>query len=113
MVQFPLLSVRHLEWGDYDPPPADGHDVVFVAGDIQQSPKPSNRMHRLAETSHSLLEMIGSLDEVQLAGVNYQRWLITPAIGLDHRIPLDLLHTCPGTRMVQTLIDRIDYGVYS
>lgn len=34
-----ILSDLHLEWGRFDPPPAEIFDVVVLAGDIAQGPK--------------------------------------------------------------------------
>jgi putative toxin-antitoxin system antitoxin component (TIGR02293 family) len=66
----------------------------------------SDRMYRLGDTIRSLMEVVGTFDAAQ-------QWLITPAIGLDQRTPLDLLRTFPGTGVVQILMGRMDYGVYS
>ena len=42
-----------------------------------------------------------------------ERWLVTPAIGLDRRKPLNLLQTSEGTELVKSFLTRIDYGVCS
>jgi putative toxin-antitoxin system antitoxin component (TIGR02293 family) len=41
-----------------------------------------------------------------------ERWLDQAAIGLDHRKPIDLLRTHPGTRLVSDYLTRIEHGVY-
>jgi putative toxin-antitoxin system antitoxin component (TIGR02293 family) len=41
------------------------------------------------------------------------RWLQKPNRALDGNVPLDLLDTDAGTQEVQTILIRIDYGLYS
>jgi putative toxin-antitoxin system antitoxin component (TIGR02293 family) len=36
-----------------------------------------------------------------------------PAIGLDQRRPIDLLTTPAGAELVETFLERLEYGVYS
>lgn len=40
-------------------------------------------------------------------------WLQTPNRALDGQRPLDLLDTDTGTRSVETILGRIEYGLYS
>lgn len=42
-----------------------------------------------------------------------EAWLAAPQIGLEQRRPIDLLATPAGTALVETLLDRVDYGVYA
>ena len=42
-----------------------------------------------------------------------ERWLERPAIGLDRACPIDLLATPTGAKMVDELLTRIEYGVYT
>jgi putative toxin-antitoxin system antitoxin component (TIGR02293 family) len=35
-----------------------------------------------------------------------------PAIGLEHRKPVDLLVTYPGAELVEQYLTQIEYGVY-
>jgi putative toxin-antitoxin system antitoxin component (TIGR02293 family) len=42
-----------------------------------------------------------------------ERWLQQPAMGLDQRRPIDLLQSPAGTELVETLLHRIDRGVYT
>lgn len=37
-------------------------------------------------------------------------WLECPAIGIDHRLPMDLLRTSGGIELVEEELDRIQYG---
>lgn len=42
-----------------------------------------------------------------------REWLRTPQIGLNNRVPLDLMSTEAGTREVEDLLGRIEHGVLS
>src|SRR5690625_1315434 len=42
-----------------------------------------------------------------------ERWLESPAMGLDQWRPLDLLATSEGAELVETFLDRLEYGVYT
>ena len=42
-----------------------------------------------------------------------ERWLMSSAIGLDRRRPIDLLRTDEGASMVKALLTRMEYGVFS
>ncbi|BAP40975.1 DUF2384 domain-containing protein [Pseudomonas sp. LJDD11] len=40
-------------------------------------------------------------------------WMTTPAMGLEGRVPLELLTTQMGFELVEDFLTRMDYGVYS
>jgi putative toxin-antitoxin system antitoxin component (TIGR02293 family) len=42
-----------------------------------------------------------------------ERWMTEPATGLDGRRPIELIATPVGAELVETFLDRIDYGVYA
>lgn len=42
-----------------------------------------------------------------------ERWLESPAMGLDRWRPLDLLATSEGAELVEDFLDRLEYGVYT
>jgi len=42
-----------------------------------------------------------------------EQWLMTPAMGLDQRRPVDLMQTLDGTAKVSLLLSRMRYGVYA
>jgi putative toxin-antitoxin system antitoxin component (TIGR02293 family) len=42
-----------------------------------------------------------------------ERWLVTQAIGLDQRRPIDLLRSSAGFLILKTLLTQMDYGVYA
>lgn len=37
-------------------------------------------------------------------------WLSKPAVGIDHRLPIDLIKTSDGIRLIDEELDRIQYG---
>lgn len=40
-------------------------------------------------------------------------WLITEAMGLEFRKPIDLVSTSPGAEAVKIHLQRMKYGVYA
>ena len=66
----------------------------------------SDRALRLVSVVHQAQEVLGSQEAAE-------RWLSSPAMGLDQRVPLDLLQSSEGTAMVKTLLSRMEYGVYA
>lgn len=66
----------------------------------------SDRAMRLTSMIQLATEVLGAQDAAE-------RWLTSPAIGLDGRLPIDLLQSSQGTEMVKTLLNRMDYGVYA
>jgi putative toxin-antitoxin system antitoxin component (TIGR02293 family) len=42
-----------------------------------------------------------------------EHWLASPAMALDRRRPVELLATAAGVEMVEDLLGRIEYGVYT
>ena len=70
------------------------------------SPEQSGRVWKFAEILAKATELFGSQEEAE-------QWLERPAIGLDQRRPIDLLATPAGVQLVETLLDRIEYGIYA
>ncbi|NJR44061.1 DUF2384 domain-containing protein [bacterium] len=66
----------------------------------------SDRALRMSNIAQRAAEVLGSQESAE-------RWLITPALGLDKRRPIDLLQSTDGTELVKTLLVRMDYGVYA
>ena len=66
----------------------------------------SDRALRLVSVMRQAEEVLGSQEAAE-------RWLSSPAIGLDQRVPIDLLQSSEGTIMVKTLLSRMEYGVYA
>lgn len=66
----------------------------------------SDRLFRLSKVIALALEVLES-------ETNAMSWLRRPQPGLSNQVPLDLLVTQAGTDEVETLLRRIDYGVYT
>ena len=69
-------------------------------------PNASDRALRLVTVTSQAIDVLGSQEAAE-------RWLSTPAMGLDQRKPIDLLQSSEGTDLVKTLLTRMDYGVYA
>ncbi|HEY7390986.1 MAG TPA: antitoxin Xre/MbcA/ParS toxin-binding domain-containing protein [Bryobacteraceae bacterium] len=70
------------------------------------TPAESDRTVRMARVYANAVEMIGDREKATA-------WLETPNRALGGDRPLDLLDTDVGTRMVEDVLGRIAYGVYS
>jgi putative toxin-antitoxin system antitoxin component (TIGR02293 family) len=70
------------------------------------SPEQSGRAWKFAEILAKATQVLGSQEEAE-------HWLERPAIALDQRRPIDLLATPAGVRLVEALLVRIEYGVYT
>jgi putative toxin-antitoxin system antitoxin component (TIGR02293 family) len=69
------------------------------------SAEQSGRTWKFAEILAKATDVLGSQDVAE-------KWLETPAIGLDQRRPIDLLSTPAGVELVEDYLIRLDYGVY-
>jgi putative toxin-antitoxin system antitoxin component (TIGR02293 family) len=66
----------------------------------------SGRAWKFAEVLTTATEVFGSQSEAE-------KWLTTPAVALDQRRPVDLLSSPAGVEMVEQLLGRLEYGVYT
>ncbi len=66
----------------------------------------SDRAWKFAEILAKAIAVFGGQEEAE-------RWMARPAVGLDQRRPIDLLATSAGFEMVDTLLTRLEYGVYT
>lgn len=66
----------------------------------------SDRALRLVAVTGQAIGVFGSQEAAE-------RWLASPAMGLDQRKPIDLLQSSEGTELVKTLLSRMEYGVYA
>lgn len=65
------------------------------------------------ESAPKLVKILSKATEVFGDRQTAENWMVTPAIGLDQRRPVDLLATPAGTKLVEYLLIRMDYGVYT
>lgn len=66
----------------------------------------SSRTWQFAKILAKATEIFGSQEQAE-------QWLDSPAMALDRRKPIDLLSTHEGVAMVETLLCRLEYGVYT
>ncbi|MGH6961888.1 MAG: type II RES/Xre toxin-antitoxin system antitoxin [Dongiaceae bacterium] len=70
------------------------------------SQEQSGRTWKFAEILAKATAVLGSQAEAE-------QWLERPAIGLDQRLPIDLLATPAGVRIVEDYLERLEHGVYA
>ncbi len=76
------------------------------APDTPLSQEQGSRLWKFAEILATATELLGDQKSAE-------RWLTSPAIALDGRAPVDLMTTQAGTEMVEQLLIRLEYGVYT
>jgi len=106
---FLLSRVKVLEPADVRQ--AVGLSVRTVQRRNQTPQKPlsteqSGRAWKFAEVLAKATDVLGNQEAAE-------EWLNSPAIGLDQHRPLELLSTAVGAEMVERLLGRIEYGVYT
>jgi putative toxin-antitoxin system antitoxin component (TIGR02293 family) len=74
--------------------------------DDRLSAEESDLIARLVRIHDFALEVFGSAEKAH-------KWLRTPNPALEKKRPLDLLKTDYGARIVETILGRIDHGIYS
>jgi putative toxin-antitoxin system antitoxin component (TIGR02293 family) len=77
-----------------------------VAKDERLSAEESDRTVRLARIVALTIDTLGTSEKAA-------SWLQTPNRALDGQRPLDLLDTDIGAKSVETVLARIEYGIYS
>ena len=70
------------------------------------STEQSGRTWKLAEILAKATAVFGSKEAAE-------QWLERPAMGLNRQKPIDLLATPAGVALVEQLLGRIEYGVYT
>ncbi len=70
------------------------------------SPEQSDRLVRAAGVYASAHEVFANREKAN-------RWMKRPNRALEGKTPLSLLRTSSGTDLVESVLDRIAYGVYS
>ena len=69
------------------------------------SQEQSGRTWKFAEILAKATRVFGTQAEAEL-------WLERPAMGLDGRRPIDLMSTPAGSRLVESFLTQLEYGVY-
>lgn len=64
------------------------------------------RIHHFAEIFAKATEVFGSESEAE-------NWPSAPAMALDQRRPVDLLDSPAGVSIVEQLLGRFEFGVYT
>jgi putative toxin-antitoxin system antitoxin component (TIGR02293 family) len=70
------------------------------------SQEQSGRTWKFAEILAKATAVFGSQEEAE-------QWLERPAIGLEQRLPIDLLATPAGVQLVEDYLERLEHGVYA
>jgi putative toxin-antitoxin system antitoxin component (TIGR02293 family) len=76
------------------------------APDKPLSPEQSTRAWKFAEILGRTTSLLGSQPDAEA-------WLEKPAMALDGRKPIDLLSTAAGVKVLEDVIGRLEYGVYT
>ena len=66
-----------------------------------------------ADATLALIEITSLAERVLGSHAEAEQWLVTPALGLDGRKPIELIATRAGAEMVKAHLVRIDHGVYA
>ncbi|MGA0609436.1 antitoxin Xre/MbcA/ParS toxin-binding domain-containing protein [Caldimonas sp. KR1-144] len=94
-------------------------DVVKVLGINartlhRQKASPRNPMApNLASQAWVIAETVATASEVLGSLARAEQWLSDPAIGLGCQRPIELLRTTEGAKVVNDLLTRLEFGVYS
>jgi putative toxin-antitoxin system antitoxin component (TIGR02293 family) len=65
----------------------------------------SARVWRFTELMSKAEDVLGTRERAV-------EWMLTPAMALEHRRPIELLTTSVGAQLVEDVIERMRYGVY-
>src|ERR1700679_2680107 len=77
-----------------------------IANHLRLSTEESDRTVRLARVFAQATDTLGNPEKAS-------SWLQTPNMVLEGQAPLELLDTDTGVRRVETVLGRIEYGLYS
>lgn len=77
-----------------------------LASDDRLTVDESDRTIRLARVVSHAVSTLGTIEKAS-------HWLQTPNRALGGEVPLELLDTDSGVRDVETVLGRIEYGLYS
>ncbi len=91
------------------PIPSPSLDLVTVSHQILGSSESVNTAKRLYRITTAYEHAADIFEDSDIAW----DWLQSPNGVLGWKIPLDLRETDEGAKQVETILGRIDYGVYS
>ncbi|RZL93729.1 MAG: DUF2384 domain-containing protein [Variovorax sp.] len=94
-------------------PKQDVYSVIGISEKTSTRRKGETLPPEAADATLSLIEITTMAEGVLGSLADAEQWLVTPAIGLDGRKPIDLVSTRPGAEMVKAHLVRMDYGVYA
>lgn len=77
-----------------------------LASEARLSPEESDRTMRLARVMAHAIDVFGD-------GKRAAHWMNSPNIVMQGETPLSLLDTDAGAQWVDTILGRIDYGIFS
>jgi putative toxin-antitoxin system antitoxin component (TIGR02293 family) len=77
-----------------------------AAPDKPLNKEQSGRLWKFAEILNKASAVLGSEEAAE-------RWLSSPAVALEQRLPMDLLTTQAGAEIVEQLLGRLEHGVYT
>ena len=66
----------------------------------------SGRTWKFAEVLDQATGVFGTREQAE-------QWLKTPAIALNRKTPIELMSTVAGTELVEQILGRLEYGVYT
>jgi putative toxin-antitoxin system antitoxin component (TIGR02293 family) len=103
------------------------HNVFDVPGDVLEAAlgMSTRTVQRLKRTPRKRLtraqsgqvwtfaKILAKAAEVLGSREAAEQWLGRPAMALDRRRPIELLATAAGAKLVEDLLGRIEYGVYT
>lgn len=73
--------------------------------DKRLDPEQSERLWRFAAVLAKAEDVLGSRQRAE-------EWMLSPAMALENRRPIELLTTHVGAQLVDEVIERMRYGVY-
>jgi putative toxin-antitoxin system antitoxin component (TIGR02293 family) len=67
----------------------------------------------LGSKTWMLAEIVAMAEDVMGSRKDAEKWLLSPAMGLNGSRPIDLLRTQQGAQLVSEFLERLRHGVYT
>jgi putative toxin-antitoxin system antitoxin component (TIGR02293 family) len=106
-------QIRHLGEAMCLPNTALAPLLAINVRTIQRQPEGKPFDRRVSDRAIKLARLTARGIEIFGNGVEFCAWLQTPSMALGDKTPLSLLVSIVGVDLVDDLIGRIEYGVYS